>query len=62
MNTQEQDILGRYSTPGLRKNQLDRSAKKDQLLGAYGRHYPRDDIDKILNQLYPPATEPQEKT
>lgn len=56
MKTYEQDILDRHSTPGLRKNQLDRSAKKDQLLEAYGRHYPRADIEKILSELYPSPT------
>lgn len=48
--TYEEGILARYSTPGLRRNQLDRSAKKDHL-GSAGVKGP--EAEKILNELYP---------
>lgn len=51
-NTYEADILVKYSTPGLKKNELTRSAKKDQL-NAQGMGKFPEDRDKILDQLYP---------
>lgn len=54
MSAYEEDILARHSTPGLRKNQLDRAAKKNHLLGALGQNR-RDEIEKILADMYPAA-------
>lgn len=48
--TYEDEILARNSTPGLRRNELDRTAKKDHLAGL---KVSREESDKILNQLYP---------
>ncbi len=45
----EREILDRYSTPGLRKNSLSRTAKKDQLAGI---KVTGADAEKILDQLY----------
>jgi len=45
----EQEVLDKYSTPGLRSNTMIRAAKKDQLNGL--KLHP-DDRDKILDQLY----------
>jgi hypothetical protein len=52
MPTYEEGILARHSTPGLRKRELDRIAKKDHLgsLGIKG-----EDAAKILDQMYPEA-------
>lgn len=47
----EDKILQRYSTPGLRKNELDRSAKKDQLAG---QRLTPDEIHIILDKIYGP--------
>jgi hypothetical protein len=47
----ESEVLAKYVTPGLRKNTLDRAAKKDQLNAL---KIPPDDRDIILNQLYGP--------
>jgi hypothetical protein len=47
----EQEILARYSTPGLRSNELTRAGKKRHL-----QSMPRitpDEIEEILNRLYP---------
>jgi hypothetical protein len=47
----EQAILARYSTPGLRRNELTRAGKKRHL-----QSMPRitpDEIEEILNRLYP---------
>lgn len=46
----EKKILERYSTPGLRRNQLGRGAKKDHLasLKVVGER-----AEKILDELYP---------
>lgn len=51
-NSYEENILRRYSTPGLRKNQLDRAAKKEQLNAQGMSKFPAD-RDKILDELYP---------
>lgn len=48
----EEDILAKYSTPGLRKGELTRAAKKEQL-DAQGMGKFSEERDKILNQLYP---------
>lgn len=54
MLTPEQAILLQYSTPGLRRQELDRFAKKDHLgsLGIKG-----EEAAKILDQMYPPPPE-----
>jgi hypothetical protein len=47
----EQEILARYSTPGLRRNVLTRAGKKAHL-----QTLPRitpDEIEEILDRLYP---------
>jgi hypothetical protein len=47
----EQEILARYSTPGLRRNVLTRAGKKAHL-----QTMPRitpEEIEEILNRLYP---------
>jgi hypothetical protein len=47
----EQEILARYSPPGLRRNELTRAGKKQHL-----QSMPRitsDEIEEILNRLYP---------
>lgn len=49
----EAEILARYSTPGLRKHELDRKNKKDQLNGLGMTRLP-DERDAILDQLYGP--------
>jgi hypothetical protein len=43
----EADVLAKYSTPGLRKNQLTRRAKKEQGMARYPA-----DRNNILEQLY----------
>jgi hypothetical protein len=48
----EQEILERYSTPGLRRNVLTRAGKKWHLQG-FARITP-EEIEVILDQLYPP--------
>jgi len=45
----EDDVLRNYSPPGLRKNQLNRAAKRDHLDGL---KVPRDEREKILDELY----------
>jgi len=57
--TYEEEVLAKHSTPGLKRNELDRAAKKDHLASAY-KHLSREEVDKILDQLYPP--EPEETT
>lgn len=47
----DQHIIDQHSTPGLKKNELTRSAKKDQLNGMKVR---KDERDKILDELYGP--------
>lgn len=51
-NTYEADIVAKYSTPGLKKFELTRFAKKEQLNAQGMSKYP-EDRDKILEQLYP---------
>ena len=45
------DILAKYSTPGLRRNMMDRTTKRDHLdrLGIRGKR-----ADEILDELYGP--------
>lgn len=52
-NDYEEGILARHSTPGLRRNQLDRAAKKDHLFGWLGRGR-HEEVEKVLDELYPP--------
>lgn len=54
----EEEILRRHSTPGLRKQELDRAAKKDHLgsLGIRG-----DEASKILDSMYPETQEQGEQ-
>jgi hypothetical protein len=47
----EQEILARYSTPGLRRNELTRAGKKWHLQG-FAR-ITADEIEEILDRLYP---------
>jgi hypothetical protein len=51
-NAYEEDILRKYSTPGLKKNQLDYAAKRDQLNSQGMNRYPAD-RDKLLAELFP---------
>jgi hypothetical protein len=46
----ESEILAAYSTPGLRRNQLSRGAKKEHLRSL---RVSEAEIEKILNELYP---------
>jgi hypothetical protein len=48
----EQEILERYSTPGLRRNVLTRAGKKWHLQD-FARITP-EEIEAVLDQLYPP--------
>lgn len=50
----ELEVLARHSTPGLRKNQLDREGKRNHLGGI--KVSPRD-AEKLLDELYPPEAE-----
>jgi hypothetical protein len=52
----ETEVLAKYSTPGLRKHELDRMAKKLHLAGI---QVVGEDADKILNELYPGKVESQ---
>ena len=54
----EADTIAAYSTPGLRKHELTRSSKKDQLLSLLGDRR-RDEIEIILIELYGPEEEAQ---
>lgn len=47
---EERAILENYSTPGLRKGELTRDAKRSQLDDL---RLPKEDRDKILDELYP---------
>ena len=49
----ESEILAKYSTPGLRKKELSRSAKKTHLQESQ-KHLRLDEINKILDDLYGP--------
>lgn len=48
----EEEIIAKYSTPGLKKHELNRFAKKEQL-NAQGMSKFPEDRDKILDALYP---------
>jgi hypothetical protein len=48
--TYEEEILAKHSTPGLRKHELTRLAKKDHL-GSMNIKGP--EAEKILNEMYP---------
>lgn len=50
----ESEVLKNYSTPGLRKFELDRMNKKDQL---YGMKMDKAAVDVILEELYGPEEE-----
>ena len=50
--------IAAYSTPGLKKSELTRSSKKDQLLSLLGDRR-RDEIEIILIELYGPEEEAQ---
>lgn len=52
-----EEILERYSTPRLRRNELSRSAKKDHLDRIMPKEL-REGIPKILDEIYPVAEEP----
>ena len=47
----EHDILAKYSTPGLRKTELTRPEKREQLerIG-----FPKERIPEVLDELYGP--------
>lgn len=49
----DQDIIDAHSTPGLKRGELSRSAKKDQLMDAYKFMSPVE-RDQLLDQLYGP--------
>lgn len=51
----EREILQRYSTPGLRKRELSRTAKKQHLASAY--RLTGDDAKRILDEMYGPEQE-----
>jgi hypothetical protein len=48
----EEEILRKYSTPGLRRNEMTRQAKKEQLQNPKYALRP-EEIEGLLNQLYP---------
>jgi hypothetical protein len=50
--TYEEEILARHSTPGLRKRELTRQAKKDHL---DSMNIKGEEAEKILNEIYPVA-------
>lgn len=57
----EQEILQRYSTPSLRRNELTRAGKKWHLHDMRKKYgWSADDIEKILDELYPPASADRE--
>lgn len=49
MSSYEEDIIARHSTPGLKRNELTREAKKDHLAG---QRVPKEEQEKILAELY----------
>lgn len=51
----EAEVLARYSTPGLRKGELGRSAKKLHLEESH-KHLSKEEREKILSDLYPEDT------
>lgn len=51
----EREVLSAYSTPGLKRNQLPRAAKKDHLLQL---RVPGEKIEEILDRLYGPQAVP----
>lgn len=54
--THEEEVLAKYSTPGLKKHELSREAKKDWLSFAYPK-MSREEVEKLLNEIYPPKEE-----
>lgn len=50
----EREVLDAYSTPGLRKSELSRHAKRLHLGNIGVRD--RDDVDEILSSLYPDSS------
>lgn len=51
MSSYEQDIIDKHGDPRLKRNELDRSAKKDHL---NGQKVPPEIRDKILDGMYGP--------
>jgi hypothetical protein len=52
----EAEILRTYSTPGLRRNEMTRQAKKEQLQNPKYALRP-EEVEQLLSQLYPaPST------
>lgn len=49
----EAEILAQYSTPGLRKKEMTRSAKKTHLQETQ-KHLRADEIEKVLHDMYGP--------
>jgi hypothetical protein len=49
----EEEILAKHSTPGLRKHELNRAAKKDHLNSQGMNKFPAD-RDKLLDTMYGP--------
>jgi hypothetical protein len=54
----ETEVLAAYSSPRLRRGELDRIAKKEQLNSLGMAKYP-EDRDKILDELYGRPTDPR---
>lgn len=53
-NTTEQDVLDKYSTTGLKRNQLTRASKKLNMeFDARNRGMSKQDRDDFLNRYYP---------
>jgi hypothetical protein len=51
----EEEILRKYSTPGLRRHEMMREAKKQQLQNPKYALRP-EEIEGLLNQLYPASS------
>lgn len=53
--TPEHEILEQYSTPGLRRNELTRQAKKLNMeFDENYRHLTKAERDELLDKLFPP--------
>lgn len=48
-----QGIVDRYSTPSLRRNEIPRDVKRVLLLEQYSRTMTRDEINDLLDVMYP---------
>jgi hypothetical protein len=53
----EEELLRKYSTPGLRRNEMTRQAKKEQLQNPKYALRP-EEINALLDQLYPAPSTP----